>query len=88
MSELTHLDAQGRARMVDVADKPVSRRVCVARGAVHMAPETLARIAHGTIAKGDVHVRLFDAHWVGGELRCSGLAHHMQDLRNAEDRFL
>jgi len=54
MSELTHLDADGRARMVDVADKPVSRRVCVARGAVRMAPETLARIAQGTIAKGDV----------------------------------
>jgi cyclic pyranopterin monophosphate synthase len=54
MSELTHLDAEGRARMVDVADKPVSRRVCVARGAVRMAPETLARIAQGTIAKGDV----------------------------------
>jgi cyclic pyranopterin monophosphate synthase len=54
MSELTHLDAEGRARMVDVADKPVSRRVCVARGAVRMAPETLAQIAQGTIAKGDV----------------------------------
>jgi len=59
MSELTHLDAQGRARMVDVADKPVSRRVCVARGAVHMAPETLARIAHGTIA--DTTIACFEA---------------------------
>ncbi len=54
MSELTHLDAEGRARMVDVADKPVTRRECVARGAVRMAPETLARIAEGRIAKGDV----------------------------------
>ena len=54
MSELSHLDAQGRARMVDVADKPLTRRVCVARGAVRMAPETLARIAEGRIAKGDV----------------------------------
>jgi cyclic pyranopterin phosphate synthase len=52
--ELSHLDAQGRARMVDVADKPLTRRVCVARGAVRMAPETLARIAEGRIEKGDV----------------------------------
>ena len=37
MSELSHLDAEGRARMVDVADKPITRRVCVARGAVSMA---------------------------------------------------
>jgi cyclic pyranopterin monophosphate synthase len=54
MSELSHLDAQGRARMVDVAEKPITRRVCVARGAVRMAPETLARIAEGKIEKGDV----------------------------------
>ena len=54
MSKLSHLDAEGRAHMVDVADKPVTRRVCVARGAVRMAPETLARIAEGQIAKGDV----------------------------------
>ncbi len=54
MSELSHLDPEGRARMVDVADKPISRRVSVARGAVRMAPETLARIAQGRIAKGDV----------------------------------
>jgi cyclic pyranopterin monophosphate synthase len=54
MSELSHLDAQGRARMVDVADKPLTRRVCVARGAVRMAPETLARIAEGRVEKGDV----------------------------------
>jgi cyclic pyranopterin phosphate synthase len=54
MSNLTHLDAEGRARMVDVADKPITRRECTARGAVRMGPETLARIAEGTIAKGDV----------------------------------
>jgi cyclic pyranopterin phosphate synthase len=54
MSELSHLDAEGRAHMVDVADKPITRRVCIARGAVRMAPETLARIAEGRIAKGDV----------------------------------
>jgi cyclic pyranopterin phosphate synthase len=51
---LSHLDAQGRARMVDVADKPVTRRVCVARGEVRMAHETLARISDGSLPKGDV----------------------------------
>ena len=52
--ELTHLDGRGRARMVDVADKAVTRRVCVARGQVRMAPETLAKIAEGRVPKGDV----------------------------------
>jgi cyclic pyranopterin phosphate synthase len=51
---LTHLDAQGRARMVDVGAKQITRRVCVARGAVRMLPATLARIVEGRIAKGDV----------------------------------
>jgi cyclic pyranopterin monophosphate synthase len=54
MSELTHLDERGRARMVDVADKPITRRECVARGAVRMGAETLARIADGQVGKGDV----------------------------------
>ncbi len=52
--ELTHLDGRGRARMVDVADKPVTRRVCVARGEVRMAPATLDRISEGSLPKGDV----------------------------------
>ena len=51
---LTHLDAEGRARLVDVGEKPVTHRVCVARGEVRMAAETLARIAEGRIPKGDV----------------------------------
>ena len=54
MDGLTHLDAQGRAHMVDVGAKPITRRVCVARGAVRMLPATLARIVEGRIAKGDV----------------------------------
>ena len=54
MDELTHLDAQGRARMVDVGGKAITRRVCVARGAVQMAAATLERIVEGRIAKGDV----------------------------------
>jgi cyclic pyranopterin phosphate synthase len=52
--ELSHLDAQGRARMVDVGEKPVTRRECVARGEVQMAAETLARIVEGRTPKGDV----------------------------------
>jgi cyclic pyranopterin phosphate synthase len=51
---LTHLDEKGRARMVNVGGKPLTHRVCVARGEVRMAPETLARIVEGRVAKGDV----------------------------------
>lgn len=51
---LTHLDAAGRARMVDVSEKEVSRRVALARGCVCMATATLARIQEGGVAKGDV----------------------------------
>ncbi len=54
MSELSHLDAQGRARMVDVGEKPVSERICVAAGAVRMAAATLQKIADGEMPKGDV----------------------------------
>ncbi len=53
-SELTHVDAAGRASMVDVGEKPVTRRLAVARGAVRMRPETAARVAANAIAKGDV----------------------------------
>ena len=51
---LTHLDERGQARMVDVGEKQVTERVCVARGEVRMAAETLRRIADGEIPKGDV----------------------------------
>ena len=54
MSRLTHLDEEGRARMVDVGEKAVTVRECVARGAVKMAPETLAAITEGRTPKGDV----------------------------------
>lgn len=53
-ARLTHLDAEGRARMVDVGGKPVTERECVARGAVHMAAGTLDAIREGRILKGDV----------------------------------
>ena len=54
MSGLTHLDEQGRARMVDVGDKPVTARRAVARAVVRMAPATAAAVAAGDAPKGDV----------------------------------
>ena len=49
---LSHLDEAGRAVMVDVSDKPVTAREAVAAARVAMRPETLARIAAGTMGKG------------------------------------
>ncbi len=49
---LTHLDARGRIRMVDVGGKDVTRREAVARGAVRMAPATVAAIVAGRLKKG------------------------------------
>jgi cyclic pyranopterin phosphate synthase len=51
---LTHLDARGRARMVDVTAKEVTQREATARAEVCMRPETLALIASGGLPKGDV----------------------------------
>ena len=52
--ELTHFNAAGRARMVDVTEKNETDRVAEAGGRISMAPETLSRIEAGTIGKGDV----------------------------------
>ncbi|MEM6421509.1 MAG: cyclic pyranopterin monophosphate synthase MoaC [Pseudomonadota bacterium] len=52
--QFTHFDAQGRAQMVDVGDKPQTRRSATAKGTVRMAPETLAMIQEGRAKKGDV----------------------------------
>jgi cyclic pyranopterin phosphate synthase len=54
MAKLSHLDEQGRARMVDVSEKDVTSRIAVARGTIQMAPETLALIRQGKVEKGDV----------------------------------
>lgn len=53
-SKLTHFDAKGDAQMVDVSAKDATARTAVARGAVEMAPETLALIREGGAKKGDV----------------------------------
>jgi cyclic pyranopterin monophosphate synthase len=54
VKNLTHLDEEGRARMVDVSAKPVQRRIARARGHIRMAPETVALIRENGIKKGDV----------------------------------
>lgn len=51
---LTHLDAQGRANMVDVTAKAVTAREAVAEARIHMLPETLQMIEQGGHPKGDV----------------------------------
>ena len=53
-AKLTHIDADGRARMVDVSDKPDTVRTAEARGLVRMRPETLSLALSGGGAKGDV----------------------------------
>ena len=51
---LTHLDAAGRARMVDVGDKPVTERRAVAQAVVRVSPETANTVMEGDAPKGDV----------------------------------
>jgi cyclic pyranopterin phosphate synthase len=53
-AQFTHFDASGQAQMVDVGDKPVSKRVARAAGRILMQPETLALIRDGKASKGDV----------------------------------
>jgi cyclic pyranopterin phosphate synthase len=54
MAKLSHLDEQGRARMVDVSDKEITSRTAVARGVIRMNANTLALIRQGKVEKGDV----------------------------------
>ena len=54
MGELTHIDENGRPKMVDVGEKADTKRIAVARGSIFMKPETLERIKAGNMAKGDV----------------------------------
>src|ERR1700681_2389126 len=52
-AQLTHLDRDGRIRMVDVGEKPVTRREAIARGQVKMAAATLQAIVGGKLKKGE-----------------------------------
>ena len=54
MSDLSHIDAQGRAKMVDVSSKAVTARMARATGSIRMNPETLEAIRSNAVAKGDV----------------------------------
>ena len=51
---LTHLDEHGHAHMVNVSGKPDTQRVAIARGEVHLSPDTLNLILSGGVPKGDV----------------------------------
>ncbi len=52
--QLTHFDEQGRAHMVDIAEKKISQRRAVAQGIIQMQPETCVHIVKGDHKKGDV----------------------------------
>ena len=54
MTQLTHLDEHGQARMVDVGAKPATARQAVASGRIRMSPQALAAIRAGDAPKGDV----------------------------------
>ena len=54
LKELTHIDAKGKAKMVDVSAKPVQQRAATARGEIRMAKETLRSIRRDKISKGNV----------------------------------
>ena len=53
-ASLTHLDEEGRARMVDVGEKPITDREATAKGHVSILPETARLIKEGLMKKGDV----------------------------------
>ena len=53
-ARLTHLDAKGSARMVDVSEKPVTRRTAVARGRLHVSPAAMRLAKSGRLPKGGV----------------------------------
>ena len=52
--KLSHLDQAGRARMVDVGDKPMMDRTAVATGTIRMSPDAFRQVAEQALAKGDV----------------------------------
>lgn len=53
-NELSHLDTEGKAHMVDVGDKAVTKRIAIARGEVHLNPATMEKIESHLVKKGDV----------------------------------
>jgi cyclic pyranopterin phosphate synthase len=54
MKDLSHMDEQGRPKMVDVSGKPETERIAIAKGLVKMQAATFKRIKQGQVEKGDV----------------------------------
>jgi len=54
MKKFSHLDSAGRARMVDVGDKPAQQRIAVAEGQVRCRPQTIRALCRKNLPKGDV----------------------------------
>jgi len=67
LTKLTHLDEQGRARMVDVGGKDATHRTATARAEVLLSPETLAVVLDGDVPKGDVLAVARIAGIIGGK---------------------
>ncbi len=72
MADLTHIDASGRAHMVDVGDKPLTDRRASAEGFISLQPDTLAAIANGSLPKGDTLATARLA-GIGAAKRCADL---------------
>jgi len=72
MHEFTHLDAQGKAAMVDVSDKDITHRRAVAQGRICMQPETRMAIQEQDIKKGDV-LAVARIAGIQGAKKCSDL---------------
>ena len=53
MNDFSHIDKEGKVKMVDVSGKPVSKRTAVASGSVRMAADTVAKLREGAMKKGD-----------------------------------
>ena len=87
-AQLTHVDEQGAARMVDVSGKAITAREAIAAGEVHMRPETLALIQSGEAAKGDV-LAVARVAGIMATKRTSNLIPlcHPLPITNAEVRF-
>ncbi|MCK5167803.1 MAG: cyclic pyranopterin monophosphate synthase MoaC, partial [Rhodospirillaceae bacterium] len=54
MSDLTHIDKDGNAQMVDVSSKDATERTATAKGSIIMSPEAIKRVSAGGVKKGDV----------------------------------
>ena len=54
MADLTHIDTNGNANMVDVGDKKITHRVAIAEGTIRLGPEAMAAVVSRTAKKGDV----------------------------------